>query len=151
MRTMINMQHNSTKVLPIEKIISILSYLTMGIVGLFFIIIAFLKKQKVKFFLMYNIAQSMVISIFLALIKLGLGIILEIIAKIPYVDYIAAIIYYILNFKVLRIYLLNITFTIPELLVTLLIGYIVTGIILGRIFYIPFLSDVMSKTMKNYN
>ncbi|MBQ4122615.1 hypothetical protein IJD44_02680 [bacterium] len=145
------MQHNSTKVLPIEKIISILSYLTMGIVGLFFIIIAFLKKQKVKFFLMYNIAQSMVISIFLALIKLGLGIILEIIAKIPYVDYIAAIIYYILNFKVLRIYLLNITFTIPELLVTLLIGYIVTGIILGRIFYIPFLSDVMSKTMKNYN
>ena len=77
------MQHNSTKVLPIEKIISILSYLTMGIVGLFFIIIAFLKKQKVKFFLMYNIAQSMVISIFLALIKLGLGIILEIIAKIP--------------------------------------------------------------------
>ena len=145
------MQHNSTKVLPIEKIISILSYLTMGIVGLFFIIIAFLKKQKVKFFLMYNIAQSMVISIFLALIKLGLGIILEIIAKIPYVDYIAAIIYYILNFKVLRIYLLNITFTIPELLVTLLIGYIVTGIILGRIFCIPFLSDVMSKTMKNYN
>ena len=84
MRMTIKVQHNSVKILPIEKIISILSYLTMGIVGLIWFIIAHFLKQKLKFFLMYNIAQSMVISIFLALIKIGLDIILSILAKIPF-------------------------------------------------------------------
>lgn len=147
---MTKVQHNSAKILPIEKIISVLSYLSMGIVGLIWFFIAYYRKQKLKFFLMYNIAQSMVISIFLALIHLGLDIILSILAKIPFVDFIAAIIYYVFNFKILRIYFLNLSFTIPELLVVLLIGYIIIGIIPGRIFYIPFLTDLMSKTMKNY-
>lgn len=143
-------QHNSVKILPIEKVISVLSYLSMGIIGLIWFVIAYYRKQRLKFFLMYNIAQSMVISIFLALIHLMLDIILSIFAKIPFIDFIAAVIYYIFNFKILRIYFLNLSFTVPELLIVLLIGYIITGVILGRIFYIPFLTDLMSKTMKNY-
>ncbi|MGM9993227.1 MAG: hypothetical protein ACI37R_00695 [Candidatus Avigastranaerophilus sp.] len=144
------MQHNSTKILPIEKIISVLSYISMGIAGLIWIIIAYFRKQNLRFFLMYNIAQSMVISIFLALIKIGLDIILSVIAKIPFVDYIAAVIYFLLSFKVIRIYGLNISFTLLELLVILLIGYIITGVVLGRIFYIPFLTDLMNRTMRHY-
>ncbi len=150
MRTAIKVQHNSTKILPIEKIISVLSYITMGIAGLIWIIIAYFRKQNLRFFLMYNIAQSMVISIFLALIKIGLDIILSVIAKIPFVDYIAAVIYFLLSFKVIRIYGLNISFTLLELLVILLIGYIITGVVLGRIFYIPFLTDLMNRTMRHY-
>lgn len=122
----------------------------MGIAGLIWIIIAYFRKQNLRFFLMYNIAQSMVISIFLALIKIGLDIILSVIAKIPFVDYIAAVIYFLLSFKVIRIYGLNISFTLLELLVILLIGYIITGVVLGRIFYIPFLTDLMNKTMRHY-
>mgnify|MGYP005766697441 CR=1 FL=1 len=150
MRTAIKVQHNSTKILPIEKIISVLSYISMGIAGLIWIIIAYFRKQNLRFFLMYNIAQSMVISIFLALIKIGLDIILSVIAKIPFVDYIAAVIYFLLSFKVIRIYGLNISFTLLELLVILLIGYIITGVVLGRIFYIPFLTDLMNRTMRHY-
>lgn len=148
---MIKVQHNTTKVLPIEKIISILSYLTMGIVGLIWLLIAYFLKQKLKFFLMYNIAQSMVISIFLALIKMGLDIILTIISKISILDYVAAIIYWLFAIEIIRIHLFNLSFTIPELLVVILIGYIITGICLGRIFYIPYLTDLMYKAMKNYN
>ena len=122
----------------------------MGIAGLIWIIIAYFRKQNLRFFLMYNIAQSMVISIFLALIKIGLDIILSVIAKIPFVDYIAAVIYFLLSFKVIRIYGLNISFTLLELLVILLIGYIITGVVLGRIFYIPFLTDLMNRTMRHY-
>lgn len=150
MRTAIKVQHNSTKILPIEKILSVLSYISMGIAGLIWIIIAYFRKQNLRFFLMYNIAQSMVISIFLALIKIGLDIILSVIAKIPFVDYIAAVIYFLLSFKVIRIYGLNISFTLLELLVILLIGYIITGVVLGRIFYIPFLTDLMNRTMRHY-
>ena len=150
MRTAIKVQHNSTKILPIEKIISVLSYISMGIAGLIWIIIAYFRKQNLRFFLMYNIAQSMVISIFLALIKIGLDIILSVIAKIPFVDYIAAVIYFLLSFNVIRIYGLNISFTLLELLVILLIGYSITGVVLGRIFYIPFLTDLMNRTMRHY-
>ena len=47
------MQHNSIKVSPIEKIISILSYFTMGIIGLVLLLIAHFAKKKIRYFLMY--------------------------------------------------------------------------------------------------
>ena len=145
---MTKVQHNN-KVLPIEKIISIFSYLTMGIVGLIWLLIAYFLKQKLKFFLMYNIAQSMVISIILSIITMGLDIILSILAKIPFLEYLAALVNCIFSIKILRIS--SLAFNIPELLIIILIGYIITGVIIGRIFYIPFLSDMMYKTMKHYN
>lgn len=145
---MTKVQHNH-KVLPIEKIISIFSYLTMGIVGLIWLLIAYFLKQKLKFFLMYNIAQSMVISIILSIITMGLDIILSILAKIPFLEYLAALVNCIFSIKILRIS--SLAFNIPELLIIILIGYIITGVIIGRIFYIPFLSDMMYKTMKHYN
>lgn len=148
MRIMTKVQHNN-KVLPIEKIISIFSYLTMGIVGLIWLLIAYFLKQKLKFFLMYNIAQSMVISIILSIITMGLDIILSILAKIPFLEYLAALVNCIFSIKILRIS--SLAFNIPELLIIILIGYIITGVIIGRIFYIPFLSDMMYKTMKHYN
>ena len=77
------MSSNQTAVSNIEKIISVISYFTMGIAGLIYIVISYLLKKHTKFFLMYNIAQSMVISIFLALLNLLLGIILQIIIAIP--------------------------------------------------------------------
>lgn len=144
------MQHNETKILTIEKIISVLSYMTMGIIGLLWLIIAHIKNKKLRFFLMYNVVQSMVIAIFLTIIKIGLDIILSILGKIPILDFVAAIIYYIISFKIIRFYSLGISFTAFELLLFLLLIYIIVGIILGRIFYIPYLSDFMKKTMKNY-
>ncbi len=147
---MIKVQHNSIKVTNIEKIISILSYITMGIVGLLWLIIAHIKNKKLRFFLMYNVVQSMVIAILLTIIKLCLDIILSILAKLPILDFIAAIIYYIISFKIIRFYSLGISFTAFELILFLLLIYIIIGIFLGRIFYIPYLSDFMNRTMKNY-
>ena len=66
------MLHNTSKVNLLEKIISVLSYITMGIVGLIWIIIAHFYKKSLKYFLMYNITQSMVIAIILAILKLFL-------------------------------------------------------------------------------
>lgn len=148
---MIKVQHNTIKITTIEKIISILSYISMGIIGLLWLIVAHLKNKKLRFFLMYNVVQSMVISILLTILKLGLDIILSILGKIPLLDFIAAIIYYVISFKIIRFYSLGISFTAFELILFLLLIYIIIGILLGRIFYIPYLSNFMQKTMKNYN
>ena len=122
----------------------------MGIVGLIWMLIGHVRNVKIKYFLLYNIVQSILISVFLAIIQLGLNIILSIISKISFLDFIAAIINFIFSIKIIRLYSLNISFTAIQLLVFMLIVYIVIGIILGRIFYIPYLSDLMNKAMKSY-
>lgn len=123
----------------------------MGIAGLIWFLFAYLKHKKLKYFLMYNIIQSMLISILLTIIKLSVDIILSIFSKIPHLDFFAAKLYYnVISFKIIRIYSMNMSFTAFEFLLLLLLLYIIIGVILGRIFYIPILTDFMQKAMKNY-
>jgi len=142
------MQHN-TQVLPIEKIISVLSYLTMGIAGLIWFLIAYFLKKRLRYFLMYNIAQSMIISILLAILSLAFNIILSVITIIPFIDVLGVKISLLLQLKVIS--LLGLSFSIPELIISALLLYIIAGVLTGRIFYIPYLTNIMTKAMKNYN
>lgn len=144
------MLHSNNIISPIEKIISVLSYVTMGIAGLLWLILAYFLKKKLRYFLMYNIAQSMIIAIILAIFKLLTDIILSLIAKISFLDFIMAIFNLVISFKIIRISNSGISFTILELLLLMLLGYIIFGILFGRIFYIPYLSDFMKKVMKTY-
>ena len=139
------MPHSNNIISPIEKIISVLSYVTMGIAGLLWLILAYFLKKKLRYFLMYNIAQSMIIAIILAIFKLLTDIILSLIAKISFLDFIMAIFNLVISFKIIRISNSGISFTILELLLLMLLG-----ILFGRIFYIPYLSDFMKKVMKTY-
>ncbi len=142
------MQNNNYKVLPLEKIISFLSYTSMGIVGLIWIIIAHFMGRKLRFFLMYNIAQSMIISVILAIFKLSIDLLLFLISKIPFLDFIAALINLIISIKIVRFQTLGFSFNIIEILVFLMLIYICIGVFLGRIFYIPYLTDLMKKIVK---
>lgn len=141
------MQPNQ-KILPIEKIISVISYFSMGIIGLFWIILANMLHKKLKYFLMYNIVQSMLISVFLAAFKLILDIVLSILSIIPFIDSILAVFNWFISVKVISIFYFS--FSILELLIFTLICYISIGVIIGRIFYIPILTDLINKIMKNY-
>lgn len=141
---------NNIKVLPIEKIISILSYLSMGIVGLLWIIFAHVLKTNLKYFLMYNISQSMVIAIILAIFKLLTSVVLSLISKIAFLDLIVALFNLIISVKIIKIHALGISFTLIELFVFILLAYICTGVILGRIFYVPILSKLMNKALSSY-
>lgn len=145
------MQHNTINISPIEKIISIFSYLSMGIIGLIWFIIAYFMKKRLTYFLMYNITQSMIIAIFLAILKLGLNIIFSILAIIPLLNILSAKINYIISVKILTLPMLNLSFNIFEVILHLLLIYIIIGILSNRIFYIPYLTNIMSKLMKSYN
>ena len=68
------MQPNSS-ISTLEKFISIVSYFTMGLFGLFWLILAYSVKKKLRYFLQYNIVQSLLISILLAIFNLLIDII----------------------------------------------------------------------------
>ncbi len=121
----------------------------MGIVGLLWLLFAYFTRNKVKFFLKYNIIQSIVISVLLAIFNLTLDIILSLLAKIPLLDFVAAAINIILQFQIIKIF--NLSLSIVGLFVFLVLTYIIIGIVLGRIFYVPYLSPIMQRTMKKYN
>ncbi len=145
------MQHNFFKVSPIEKIISILSYITMGIIGLVWLLIAHFSKKKLRYFLMFNIVQSMIIAIFLAILKLTLNIIFSILSIVPFINILAAKLNYIISVKILIFPILNLSFNVIEIILYILLIYIIMGVLTSRIFYIPYLTSLISKLLKTYN
>ncbi len=144
------MQHK-INISPIEKIISIFSYLTMGIIGLIWILVAHFAKKKLRYFLIYNIVQSMIISIFLAILKLVLNIVFSILAIIPFINILAAKINYIISVRILILPILNLSFNIIEIIIYLLLLYIIIGIFIGKIFFIPYLTNFVNNMLKSYN
>ncbi len=143
----IKMQPSTRNIAPAEKAVSVLSYFTMGIAGLIWILIAYFLNKRLKFFLMYNAVQSMLISVFLALLNIVLTIILQIITVIPALNRIG------INISIFlqqRFNLLGLSFNITEIFVFIVLLYISTGIILGKIFYVPCLTRIMKKIMKEY-
>ena len=144
------MQPDTNKILPLEKIISALSYISMGFIGFLWIIIAFVCKRKLRYFLMYNICQSMVISIFLAILNILLKLIFSIFSHIPILDAVVGILNYIISIKILRFTGIGLSFNIIEFMLFLLFVYIIIGIFLGRIFYIPILTKFIQNVMKRF-
>ena len=136
------------KVSPLEKFISITSYFTMGIFGLFWLILAHCLKKNLRYFLQYNIVQSLLISIILAIFNLVIDIIFSLLALIPIFDGIVAILNLFISVKVISI--LYFSFSVFELLIFILLSYISLGIIINKISYIPGLTGLVQRIMKNY-
>lgn len=81
-------RHNNyeTKPYMIEKIVSGLSYLTMGFVGFIWLIISLVRRTPLTKFLQYHIFQSIFISIGYVLLCLLLGLLLNIMSMIPFIN-----------------------------------------------------------------
>ena len=139
-------QPNEIKVLPFEKVCSILSYCTMGIAGLILMLIAYLTKKKLRYFLAYNIFQSILLGVILAIFKFFLDNVLQILAKIPFVDGICGMIYTIFVYKFINLGILS--FNLLELIVYGLIIYISVGIAKNKTYFIPLLTRLTQTIVK---
>ena len=117
------MPHSSNVVSPIEKIVSILSYFTMGFIGLVFVTVAYFLKKNIRYFLMYNIAQSMLISILLAILAYLTSLILKIFSLIPVLDVFSAKLFLFFSRKIFSIPI-GMSFNIFQFIVFTLIIYI---------------------------
>ena len=138
--------NNQIKILPFEKVYSIFSYCTMGIAGLVLLLISYFTKKKLRYFLEYNIFQSVLIGIILAIFKFFLDKVLQILANIPFVDGICGAIYTVFVYKFINLGILS--FNLLELIVYGLIIYISIGIIKNKIYFVPVLTKLTQTIIK---
>lgn len=134
------------KILISEKVLSVLSYLTFGIVGFLWIFLANIKKKKIKYFLSYHIYQSIFIAVLLTLINYLFSTLFFICSKIPFIGIVSATINYYLSVKIISIF--GFQSTLVYLAVMFLKIYLIVGVIMGRYLYIPFVTKTMNYFMQ---
>lgn len=122
-------------VTPVDKLISIATYLTMGLAGFIYLIIITLQKATMKPFLKYHIMQSIFVSILLYVITLIAQIIVGVARHVPFVNDIIATMLGILMGP------LVFGFSVLNALVVCLIIYLCIGAIRSKYSYIPWVSD----------
>ena len=125
----------SKKPYPIERILSVATYLSAGGVGFVWLIIAALAKKHVTKFLMYHILQSIFLSIlFVALSYIG-EMIYVILYRIPLIN---AIPYY-LSMPLPIFFGLSLV----QAFTTSIILYLAITSGLGYYSYLPWISDII--------
>ncbi len=125
----------SKKTYPIERILSVGTYLTAGGVGFVWLIIAALSKKTVTKFLMYHIMQSIFISIAFFLISIIGELVFVILYKIPLINAIP----YLINMPLPFIFNLSIV----QAFTTTVILYLAITSGMGYYSYLPWVSDII--------
>ena len=120
---------------PIERILSVATYVTAGGVGFVWLIIAAFMRKQVTKFLMYHIMQSIFISILFFLVSLLSELVFVILYKIPIINAIP----YFVNMPLPFIFNLSIIQTIT----TTIILYLAIMAGLGYYSYLPWVSDII--------
>lgn len=141
------MYNNSYRLNPdkpyfMEKLVSALSYLTMGLVGFIYLVIVILTKKNLKPFLKYHIFQSIFISIGYYLLTIFIGLVCNILLFIPIINKITTMILYYTT--------INIIFgcSIIGLFVYAVLFYLVITSFQGKYSYIPWVSDIIKMNVR---
>ncbi len=122
-----------------DRLVSALSYCTWGIFSLIWLIFANITKKHITPFLNFNIYQSIVLSIALAVISLIYSIAINILAAIPFLGKLA--VWFDLFFNHNPVFH---SFTVSGLLVTILLIYLVLLVLSGRRPHLPLISDMIN-------
>ena len=131
----------SRKPYPIERILSVATYLTAGGVGFVWLVIAALSRKSVTKFLMYHILQSIFISIVFVLISFLGEMIYVILYRIPLINAIP----YLLSMPIPLFFGLSIV----QLFTTLVILYLAITSGMGYYRYLPWVSNIIKGNMGN--
>lgn len=137
---MVNNYRNN-QVVPIEKIISILSYFTFGMVGFVWIIIGAITKQNLRPFIRFHIFQSIFLSILFFLVSNFLILIINMLQIIPGINILAGILSFFFAVSIINIGTLHLS--IVQIAILLLLIYLSIGVLKGKYSYIPWVSDII--------
>lgn len=132
---------------PIERILSAASYLTAGLVGFIWWIIAILAKKQVRPFLIYHIMQSIFLSMLFFLISVIARFIMIILLKLPIISFISGTIAYYLITPLPILFNLSIT----QLISSAIILYLAITSFMGYYSYISWVSDIIKGNGNNNN
>lgn len=129
--------------LMIERLIAALSYLTMGFVGFFWLLLGIFTKSKLRPFLQYHIFQSIFISIAYFLICQFLGLIMNILSIIPLVNQL------IMQFTLFLNMPLILSFSLIQIVVYAIIFYLAATSFQGQYSYLPMVSDIIKANVRS--
>ena len=123
----------------IEKIVSALSYITMGFVGFIYMLLGLFTRAQLRPFTQYHIFQSIFISIAFFLLNYICGFILSILSYVPFINKLVAQITFLLNMPILFAY------SIIQIIVYGIILYLAITSFMGIYSRIPFISDIIDQ------
>ena len=126
----------------IDRIVSVISYLTAGWGGLIYCIIMYFAKRKITKFAYYNIFQSIFISLLYFVLSLACGLLFKFLAIIPFVNYVSSFIMYMFIRPVLFDY------SIIQLFMTSLIVYMMIISAQGKIPRIIWISKIVDRQIR---
>lgn len=135
---------NNQVIYPIEKIVSVLSYYTFGLVGLLYLIIALIKKQGLRSFIRYHVFMSIFISITIYIVSIVLMFVIDILGFIPFLR--PFLFSLVVLCQTAIISFLGAKISITTIAVYGLLTYLAGGALLGKYTYLPWVSNVI-----NYN
>lgn len=92
---------NTTSVGMFDRLISFISYLTVGWGGMIVMILMLIRKKHISRFLRYNVFQSIFVSLLFFVISMGLGLLFKFLSYIPFLNYVVAQISFIFNKPIL--------------------------------------------------
>lgn len=129
--------------LLIEKIIASLSYITFGFVGFFWLLLGIFTRNNLRPYLKYHIFQSIFISIAYFLLGAFLGLIMNILSVIPFVNQLVLQLTFYLNAPIL------LGFSLIQSFVYILIIYLVVTCFQGQFSYLPWISEIIKANVRN--
>ena len=133
------MQHNNISVM--DKVIAIFSYLTVGFIGMiWFLINTLFIKKPMSNYLKYNLVQSFIISIFLAIFSLAYNIISYFLFDLgPLGNMFRAAHNFIFATPIFN------TLTLVNFVLLAFVIYLSVIAFFGQLPYVPYITDVAKK------
>lgn len=125
-----------------DRIISVISYVTAGWVGLIYMVILYFVGKPASLFLRYNIFQSIFISFFYFLLCMIFGFISNILLQIPLIN--ALVSWFILLFNRPIIF----EYSAIQALVTGLFIYMSVVALLGKMPRVYWVSRIIDKSVR---
>ena len=128
---------NNTNVKFTDRIIAVISYITAGFGGLLWIIYCNMLKKSISAFLLFNIYQAIVVTLFLYFANILLGLLHDLLIMIPYVRILVNTIRLTLTSPIYY------NWSIIGLAIFVLYLYMILMTLAGKIAKIPFISDII--------
>ena len=130
------------KVKPIDKIVSAVSYITMGWGGLFYLIYMAFKRKPMTHFTRYNILQSIFVSFLYFILAFLFGALFNLLSYIPLINTLVAKLTLLLNSE----FMFN--YSIIQIVTIGIVVYMTLFALLGRYPRIYIISGLIDKQVR---
>lgn len=127
-----------------EKIIAVLNYLTFGLAGFIYLILAALKKCKVTTFLQYHIFLTFFLVILYFLATVLLSLIVQILSLIPFINVLVLKILFYFNAPIILG-----KYSIVTGAIELFKFYLCATAFLGAYTYVPWASNIIRANIRH--